>query len=112
MSIATTLPARLRPGWTEIESGERRLAEALAAGDYAALEPMAARRHAMILAFFAELSAEPGSEVIRLELLRALIARNEALLGDSRMRLGEVADSSVQATRNRRALDAYGGQRA
>lgn len=112
MTIAASLPARLLPGWTDIEAGERRLAEALEAGDYAALEPIAARRHAMIVSFFAELSEEPGSEPVRLELLQALIARNEALLGDSRARLATVAGSSVQAQRNRRALEAYGDQRA
>jgi hypothetical protein len=105
------LPPALRGAWDEILHSEARLGEALESGELAALEPLASRRHAQILAFFERLGPEPDSAPLRLELLRTLTARNEALLRDSRARLAAVGDGARQARHNRRALQAYAGQR-
>jgi len=110
VSATATVPAHLQAAWEEILGAEARIGEALEAGELATLEPLANRRHAQILDFFARFALEPDSGAQRLHLLQALIARNQALLGDSRARLSAASDAALQARHNRRALQAYAAQ--
>ena len=105
--MPSALPAGLQPAWDAIQARELLLARALDTGDFAALEPLAADRHDQIQRFFTSAELESAGAQARLALLQELIARNEALLEDSRVRLGAVSGASAQARHNRRAVDAY-----
>ena len=105
--MTPALPPGLQPAWDAIRSSERDLAQALDAGDFAALDSIAARRQDRIQRFFANAALESVDAPTRLALLQELIGRNEALLEDSRLRLGAAAGASAQAHHSRRAVDAY-----
>ena len=105
--MPSALPDPLRAAWDEIDASERRIEAAMQAQDFAALAPLADARHERILQFFEQFPFDADSASLRLDLLRQLIARNSALLADSRARLGAAATASTQATHARRAMDAY-----